>query len=226
MRGTHDMGGVRGFGPVPRHEDHRFDAAWERRAFGLNMGTLGVGLYNVDENRYARERMAPGAYLTSSYFEQLLAAVETCLVEGGVLSLTEIDDRTDRFLADPDAEVDRAVSDDVEAAVLARLSAGISRQRRAEGTPRFAVGDRVVARRGNPAGHSRLPTYVQGCRGRVAALRGTYVLPDTNAHGLGEQPEPLYAVAFPATELWGPDADARASTSVDLWERYLGPAGP
>jgi nitrile hydratase len=47
------------------------------------------------------------------------------------------------------------------------------------------------------------------------------VFPDTNAHGQGEQPQPLYTVRFIAQELWGDSAPSRDCLHVDLWESYL-----
>ncbi len=49
------------------------------------------------------------------------------------------------------------------------------------------------------------------------------MLPDSNAHGLGENPEPLYSVRFPARELWGPAAEPNQWVHIDLWESYLEP---
>jgi hypothetical protein len=50
------------------------------------------------------------------------------------------------------------------------------------------------------------------------------VLPDSNAHFRGESPQHLYAVRFSARELWGPEAAAKDSVTLDLWESYLEPA--
>ena len=47
------------------------------------------------------------------------------------------------------------------------------------------------------------------------------MFPDSVAHDKGEAPEPLYAVRFSATELWGEDAPNKDSLCVDLWESYL-----
>ena len=91
-------------------------------------------------------------------------------------------------------------------------------------TPRFKVGDSVIARNLNPPGHTRLPRYARGKVGIIDRVHGTFVYPDTNAHGGGEQPQPLYCVRFDAKELWGPTAQARDSLCVDLWEDYLEPA--
>jgi nitrile hydratase len=46
------------------------------------------------------------------------------------------------------------------------------------------------------------------------------VFPDTNAHGLGEQPEWLYTVVFDGPDLW-PEAESGHRVSVDAWEPYL-----
>jgi len=87
--------------------------------------------------------------------------------------------------------------------------------------PRFAVGDAVVTRNLHPAGHTRLPGYARGRRGKVVLLQGGWVLPDTNAHGGGECPEHVYAVCFSGEELWGEAAEANSSVTLDLFESYL-----
>jgi nitrile hydratase len=55
----------------------------------------------------------------------------------------------------------------------------------------------------------------------VIRCHGVHVFPDTNAHGLGEQPRHLYGVRFEARELWGGTAAAREAVHLDLWESYL-----
>ena len=47
---------------------------------------------------------------------------------------------------------------------------------------------------------------------------------ERNAHGLGEQPQPLYSVRFDAVELWGESAEPNQRVHLDLWESYLAPA--
>jgi nitrile hydratase len=54
----------------------------------------------------------------------------------------------------------------------------------------------------------------------VVALRPAQVLPDTHAHFIAENPQHVYAVAFDASELWGPDAEPFVLT-IDLYENYL-----
>jgi len=38
---------------------------------------------------------------------------------------------------------------------------------------------------------------------------------------LGDQPEPLYAVAFGAQDLWGAHANAQDEVILDIWQSYL-----
>lgn len=89
--------------------------------------------------------------------------------------------------------------------------------------PRFAVGDRVRARGHGSPGHTRLPAYCRGRSGAVALVHPSFVLPDTNAHRQGENPEYVYAVRFSGRELWGGDADPGLAVHVDLFESYLEP---
>jgi nitrile hydratase len=92
--------------------------------------------------------------------------------------------------------------------------------------PIFAIGDAVVTRRIAQntmvaGGHTRLPVYAAGATGRILRLHGTHVFPDSNAHGQGEAPEPLYAVAFAASELWAQPEHPRDEVVLDLWQSYL-----
>lgn len=91
MSGIHDLGGMHGLGPIrPEADEPVFHEGWERRMFGLMVATFGGGQYNVDEFRHAIERMDPAHYLESSYYEHWLSAVETLLVEKGVLTRDEL----------------------------------------------------------------------------------------------------------------------------------------
>ena len=78
-----------------------------------------------------------------------------------------------------------------------------------------------MARNVHPIGHTRLPRYVRGRRGEVAIDHGVFIFPDTHAAGQGTRPQHVYSVRFTARELWGPDAPARDTVHVDLWDDYL-----
>ncbi|HVA38650.1 MAG TPA: hypothetical protein VNJ51_13670 [Candidatus Dormibacteraeota bacterium] len=86
MTRIHDVGGMHGFDPIDRHEDHEpFHNEWEARVFALNRLLLRAGVYNLDEFRHAIERMDPAEYLESSYYEKWFAGIERLLGEKGVL---------------------------------------------------------------------------------------------------------------------------------------------
>lgn len=211
MNGIHDMGGMHGFGPVDR-ADHPH-AAWERRVSALTHLALGRAGVNLDAFRYGIEQMAPADYLRASYFERWLTTVEYNLVQTGVLAEGELEARVpppDRWFSV------------IGAGPPPPESIDIPEER--SGPPRFAVGDAVVTRNLNPAGHTRLPRYARGKRGTINHVYAAETLPDTNAHGLGEHPQPVYSVRFDAAELWGEHAEPNQTVAIDLWECYLEPA--
>jgi nitrile hydratase beta subunit len=216
MNGVHDMGGMTCFGPIIKEENEPvFHAPWERRVFGMGMLTIG-SLDTPDASRHTIERMEPAHYLSSSYYEHWLAGLETVLVEKGVCTKEEL---ATGIARDTSGDTKTPLPPEAVPA-LVRNGAPCSRQT-GRLTPRFKVGDRVIARNLNPSGHTRLPRYVRGKQGIIDRVHGTFVYPDTNAHGGGEQPQPVYSVRFDAVELWGPTASAHDSLYIDLWEDYL-----
>ena len=81
----------------------------------------------------------------------------------------------------------------------------------------YAVGDRVRARAGDPDHHTRLPRYVRGHAGEIAALLADWQLPDASVAGQART-EACYAVRFAAADLFG---SGDHTVTVDLWESYL-----
>lgn len=224
MSRVHDMGGRFGDGPVDPSEAPAFKAAWEARAHALTMASMPLGGWSIDARRHGRETLPPATYMAYSYYEKWIAGLADMLVAGGVLSREEIASGT------PDGPrpdlAPRRVTAQMVAANAKRLA---PYTREAAPAPLFGPGDAVVtlARPGNahvPGGHTRLPGYAAGLRGRVVRLHGAHVFPDTEAHGLGEQPQPLYAVAFAAADLWAAPEHPRDEVIVDLWQSYLAPA--
>ena len=78
---------------------------------------------------------------------------------------------------------------------------------------------KIRTRNINTEGHTRLPRYLRGHAGEIIMVHGCHVLPDSSAHGKGEDPHWLYAVKFSATEVWG--KASRDSVVADLWETCL-----
>lgn len=213
MNGVHDMGGMHGLGPVaPETGEPVFHHAWEARVHAMTLASPTRG--NIDAGRHRLELLPPAEYLRMSYYEKWLTRLELLLVDGGYVTAEELASGK----ADPKAAKATPVrpANTVEAALTGPYS-----YVREVGPPAFKVGDRVRAKSLNPTGHTRLPRYVRGRMGVVELAHGAHVLPDTNAHGLGENPHHLYSVRFDAREIWGPDARAGDSVNLDLWELYL-----
>lgn len=216
MNGVHDLGGMQGFGPVVREQDEPvLHTKWEKRVLGLQRG-FGNALGTLDAFRHAIERMNPVEYLRVSYYERWLAGMERRAKDTGILTEEEI--RTGIPSAQGRATKPPLPPSAVRETLLRRPS-----ERRPQGRrkPRFEVGAAVVARQLHAGGHTRLPRYVRGKQGVVEHVHGNYVFPDANAHGLGENPQPLYSVCFEATTLWGPEAPREDRLYIDLWEDYL-----
>lgn len=219
MNGAQDLGGMQGFGLIgPEADEPWFHAPWERRAFGLTLAMGATGAWNLDVSRHARETIPPPEYLTSSYYEIWTKGVEKLVQQAGLVSAAEL--KAGAAL-EPPGHVKRVLAAADVPAVLAR---GGPCDRPAEQPARFQPGDAVVTRVINPAGHTRLPRYARGKRGIVERVHGVFVFPDTNAHGQGERPQWLYTIRFDGREVWGAEADATLSVSIDAWEGYLEPA--
>lgn len=212
--GVHDLGGIEGFGAVAAQRDEPvFSFEWERRVFGLNFSALPAG---VDRFRHAVERMGAVPYLTTSYYEHWLAAIEALALETGTVTAAEL--ATARGSAAAGAIPPR-VEDPARAAALVAAVTAPARPAPAGAPGRFGVGDPVRVQHTSPAGHTRCPRYVRGAPGVVEELRGRCRLPDAAAAGREEQ-APLYGVRFRAVDLWG---SGTHDVHLDLWEPYLEP---
>ena len=224
MDGVHDLGGMQGFGPVEREENEPvFHAAWEAAVLAMMRAGGARGLFNIDEFRHGIERMAPADYLRASYYEKWLDGVSRLLVEKGVVGAQELAVRRAFFEAQPGAPATAALSGPLPPRPPSNPGWVPDANRETGATPRFAPGDPVRTREMHPHGHTRLPRYARGRRGVIHRCHGIHVFPDTNAHGLGEQPQPLYSVRFDARELWGESAEPNQAVHIDLWESYLLP---
>ena len=220
MNGGHDLGGMHGLGPIgPEADEPVFHAAWERRAFALTLAMGAHGRWSLDRSRFARENRHPVDYLSSGYYELWVKALERLATEERFLYPDEL--VAGCALHPPPDHARPALGAADVPRVLAR---GGPSARPVQEPPRFAAGDLVRVRVATTPAHTRAPRYCRGRVGRIEALHGGHVFPDTNACGLGERPTHLYGVRFPARELWGPEGGAADSVRVDLWEPYLEPA--
>ena len=217
MNGIHDMGGMQDMGPV-RHEETEpvFHEAWEGRVYAMTRALGAWGKWNIDASRYGIEILPPADYLRMSYYEKWLARTINLLVQQKMVTEEEIESG---HPAEGSPKLTPRLS--AATAAAAAIQRGNFMHPDAKVEARFKVGQAVRTLNINPTGHTRLPRYARGRQGTIARHHGIFVFPDTNAHFLGEQPQHLYSVRFPAQELWGRDAAPRDSVHLDLWDSYL-----
>ena len=168
MDGIHDLGGMQGFGPV----DHApaepvFHEPWEGRARALMEVVLGAVRPNGGEFRHAIERMDPGHYLTSSYYEHWLTAAATLAVEHGLFTREELEARAGGTFPLSGPVLAPPVTDPGPA----RASPG--------SMPVTRSGCGTGIRRATPAA----PATSAARPACVVRLDGSYSVPDVEAHG-------------------------------------------
>ncbi len=219
MDGIHDLGGKHGFGKVEHTRTQApFQSPWEGKVFALIQSAGRMGAYrNVDRFRHAVERIDPVAYLSHGYYGRWLGALETTLVEAGILQQSAIQERYEALGGDPSALV--AARPKANPDPQGDFPVAEGSQRKVD-HHRFEPGQRVITATVVKAGHTRLPAYARGKVGEIVSLHDGWVFPDTNAHGQGEQPQFLYTVRFSAESLWG-DKSANTVVHLDLFEPYL-----
>ena len=220
MNGVHDMGGQQGFGPVLLEEkEPLFHAPWESRAMAITVAMGASGQWNIDLSRAARESLPPAIYLSSSYYEIWIRALEKLMLERGMVTQAELDSGQQSTRP---IQVSKVLTRDT---VDAALKAGSPTERPIDQPALFKVGQKVLARNMHPQGHTRLPRYVRGHVGTVVSLHGGHVFPD--GHTLRATPpfnvpvQWLYTVVFDGPTLWGQHSDPTLEVTVDAWESYL-----
>lgn len=91
MPRVHDRGGWPAAGPLNQAEHDL--SMWEKRTDAIMMllSNAERRLIRVDELRRAIEGFTPDAYEKLSYYERWITAIETLLIEKGILTREEID---------------------------------------------------------------------------------------------------------------------------------------
>lgn len=221
MDGIHDMGGTEGWGPIPYEPEEPIKVGdrWEAFSGAALFALLRSRRTNIDAHRHRIERLDPTRYLPLTYWGRWLAAVESATVDQGIASADEISAAMAERGHGPDVGAPPTM---YPAVALESTDNDPTFIRAIDQPPLFEVGDRVVTSADAPhSGHHRLPRYARGRRGIIARRYPTFTFPDTVAHGRGENPTTVYAVAFDGRELWGPDGDPNQVCHLDLFEPYL-----
>jgi nitrile hydratase subunit beta len=217
MNGIHDMGGMQGMGPIEyENNEPVFHAAWEARVYAMNRAVAATGKLR-GALRVPIESLTAFEYLRMSYYEKWLWSLTERMVASGLVTRAEIENG---HPTEGSAKFVPALS----AADVPVFMRRVPPTRKDQVAPRFQVGQHVRARNINPVTHTRLPRYVRGKAGTIERDRGVATLPDTNAYGLGENPQHVYSVRFSARELWGDRAAPQDAVYVELWDDYLEPA--
>jgi nitrile hydratase subunit beta len=203
--GIHDLGGMQGLGAVAHSAaEPPFHEPWQAAARALLMAVSDAADVSGGEFRHAIERMEPGHYLTSDYYEHWLTAAATLAVEHGLVTRADLEARAGgRY----------PLSGPVVAPPVVDAGSDVDE-------PRFGVGDQVRVREWHTPGHTRCPRYVRGKTGTVVRVDGIHSVPDIEAHSALRRTEPTYSVRFDAAELWR-DGQRGVSVHVDLWDSYL-----
>ena len=183
MDGAHDMGGMHGFGVIPRERDAAFEADWQRRVFAL---TEGRWLRSRATDRIVTGRRSsasrPPATLASGYFERWLEATTGLLLEAGLIDPGRALRRACPIRPGPCRRA---------CAPSARTSSspppGRERRHRPVPASRRPRPSRSATWCARPStrrpGHARLPRYVRGRLGTVVHAAGAAVPPDAAADG-------------------------------------------
>ena len=224
MKPPHDMGGDSSEPIIPDKPDEpKFEKPWHRRVLGITIAVGAMGAWSIDASRYARESLPRSDYTKFSYYEKWLGGLTNLLFQKGFINKNEIRSGS----GDSKAPLEWRQKVLSVKNVGATLAAGAP-TRRGGPEPIFSIGQEVRAKLPSdtlliPSGHTRLPHYISGKAGTIIKRHGVHVLPNTNAHFLGEHPENLYAVEFKASVLWQQNPSSSDTVIVDCWESYLEP---
>ena len=218
MNGVHDCGGMQCYGPIQyTPSEPPFHATWEARVLAMTFGTWYAHNVGIPTFRADIEALPPVDYLRMSYWERWFASLINRLVANKYVTSHEVEL----------GHSERPPTHGASPASPTELLAGLFHQRdganKATEPARFRLGARVRAKDMNPVTHTRLPRFVRGKVGTIAAQRGTYDFEDTDEYNQGANPNPVYSVRFAARELWGEQASPKDFIYLDLWEKYLEP---
>lgn len=218
MNGTHDMGGMDGFGKVDAPPaEPAFHEPWEGRVMAMNRALVVSKEWNIDEGRFGIEVLPAHLYIMTSYYERWFLRLENMCVEAGLVTREEIAKGHAAQKARP------LKGEPLTPTNVAKTYARGSFERESAQPARFKVGDRVRAKNINPVSHTRLPRFVRGHVGVIERIHGAHVFPDLAVSEKREVAAWLYTVVFDNRDLWGPDADPTVEVSIDAFEPYLEP---
>ena len=214
MDAVHDMGGMHGFGRVDVRDDAAFHDDWEKRVLGVRMACIMAG-HGHGELRAYIEAIPAAVYLSSRYYERWARALETAVVDAGLVTEQEVTHRALHIASGGAARTGGAtVAPETHDAAAGTLRSYVASGAAVDGL--HGAGDRVRVKRMSPPGHTRCPRYVRGVEGIVERVTDGFRRPDPGEHPV----ERTYTVRFAMRDLWGDEAE-NGFLHLDLWEGYL-----
>jgi len=91
MDGVHDMGGMDGFGKIEVEKNEPvFHASWEGRVLAMQRSMAYARAWNIDHSRFAQEQLPPITYLSASYYQRWVLAIEKNIVARDFASAEEL----------------------------------------------------------------------------------------------------------------------------------------
>jgi len=235
MKPVHDVGGEPDAPMKYENKDYEY---WEHMTYVICEVLAWRGIWLSEERRrIGNVDVQRAVYLGFPYYGRWLLSVARVLVEKHLVGLTELTERM--------AEVQQRYAGGLAGTTLRAQpkfegdGSGVRRNTHIvhaqgkgdpqvyagrAGTPRFAVGDRVVVRELPVLFYTRTPEYVRGATGEIAAVAyespaaedETWDIPDA-------KPEWFYVVQFTMAELWddfnGPAADTLRTEIPERWLR-------
>src|ERR1700754_5135861 len=105
--GPHDLGGTHLAGPIPVDDESIWHESWEGRVLGTTVAAVIGGILVPPTHRTMVEGLHPIAYMSMSYFEQWLYALERLSVGSGAVTPEEIDRRVAELVENSDTPLPR-----------------------------------------------------------------------------------------------------------------------
>jgi nitrile hydratase beta subunit len=223
--GPHDLAGTPGLGPIPLGDGESiWREPWEGRVLGTTIAAVTGGILVPPTHRTEIEGLHPVAYMSMSYYEQWLYALERSSVAAGAVTPEEVESRVAELSENPDAPLPRRSNPEIKSRTEHLINAGVpAGPDELDRPPCFTPGDTVITKRVTVVpgrDHTRIPGYAQGRNGVIVLVHRPMILEDALVADGEVRLEYVYSVRLDSADVW-PHTGGAHQIVVDLWESYL-----